>query len=412
MARRKAKFAWGKICFWLATAVLVGIIVWINVNRFKHNIYANYEKAVDYGRVREEKLEIKPAVAAIFYADKDVSDGRISTYLNHAAEYMRRQVKMAVAPQILTPDTVEVVAKLYDEIKKHNEVKHIILVYQQTAHMQKHSKLLKEIMLPESFDVLQFEAENDETISKIENYLQQKGVLIVILADLSGDIKNNFLVQKAIYWAQKYAYNVNVFDIIDTKIAEAVDKNYAALLTLSNGGAEEPRQMQQKHNLEQYVRRYGHLLKYWFELNIERTKENLPPMWPLKSDETYRLYDRGTLYAESGQLEKLVNNEGIVVALVRMAQRFAHKNADADTAHLYLLTENEEFIPLRDDLDADDGVYLQYKSHKAVVLPKKKPQKWKDLEALLRLKAKISGDADETKFRYYKFKAVEIDNEN
>lgn len=54
MARRKAKFAWGKICFWLATAVLVGIIVWINVNRFKHNIYANYEKAVDYGRVREE----------------------------------------------------------------------------------------------------------------------------------------------------------------------------------------------------------------------------------------------------------------------------------------------------------------------------------------------------------------------
>ena len=267
-------------------------------------------------------------------------------------------------------------------------------------------------MHTQNMEIFAIDAEHIQDEQYIEKYLQKEGGLVVVLADLTEGLSDNFLVQEAVYLAQKYGYKMSVFDAVDTKIAQAIEKDYSALLALQQGKVEEPLQVQQKHNLEQYEKRYGQLLRHWFDLNISRAVENLPPMWPLKSDETYRLYDRGILYAQAGQFEKLVNNQGIVVALVRMAQRFVHKNAATNDVHLYLLTENEKVEPQTGELDFDDGVYLRYKNHKAVVLPKQRPEDWSSLIKLLKQKAKISDYIEETDLKFYKFKAVEIDNEN
>ncbi len=412
MARRKAKIAWGKICFWLASFALIGIVIGININRFNHNIYANYEKAVEYGRVREEKVHIEPVIAAIFYADKNHNNQYVSAYLDHSANYKKHHVKIVAVPPFLTSDSVDVVEKLYYEIGKNNQIKTVAVVLADQGHAQKHNDLLKKVLKPWATAILQLSQDNQENQAIIENYLQQEGGLVVVLTDLSADMTQDFLVQKTIYWAQKYAYNMNVFDVVDTKMAQAMEKDYSTLLALQNDNQEKHWQVLQKNNLEQYVRRYGTLLRHWFALNVARAAENLPPMWPLKSAETYRLYDRGTLYAETGQFEKLVNNQGIVVALVRMAQRLVHKNVPVNGVRLYLLTESEEIWPQTTELDDDDGVYLRYKSHKAVVLPDQRPYDWHQLEDLLRYKAKIPADADVTDFKFYKFKIVEINDEN
>lgn len=412
MGHRKAKIAWGRICFWLATAFLICIVIWINVNRFNNNIYANYEKAVDYGRVREEKISVKPIIAAIFYADKNRNTDHISAYLDHSANYKKRHVKIVVVPPFLTTDTVDVVEKLYSEIGQNNRIKSVAVVFAQKGHVQKHKSLLESVLQPQTVEIWQLSENNQENVINIENYLQQDNSLIVVLTDLNTDITQNFLSQKTVSWAKKFAYNMNVFDVIDTKIAQAVDKDYSALLALQSDNKDEPVQRQQKRNLQQYVRRYGALLQHWFALNVVRSAENLPPMWPLKSADTYRLYDRGTLYAETGQFEKLVSNQGIVVALVRMAQRLVHKNIPINDVKLYLLTENEEIWPHIVKLDDDDGVYLRYKSHKAVVLPEQRPHDWHKLEDLLRYKAKIPTDADVADFKFYKFKVVEINDED
>ena len=61
-----------KIMHRLLFVAILGLIVWANVNRFKHNLYANYEKVVDYGRVRETEESVHPVMAAIFYYDKGI----------------------------------------------------------------------------------------------------------------------------------------------------------------------------------------------------------------------------------------------------------------------------------------------------------------------------------------------------
>ena len=61
-----------KIMYCLLFIAIFWLIVWANVNRFKHNLYANYEKIVDYGRVRETEESVHPVMAAIFYDDKGI----------------------------------------------------------------------------------------------------------------------------------------------------------------------------------------------------------------------------------------------------------------------------------------------------------------------------------------------------
>lgn len=407
---RKTNIAWGKICFWMAVALLLSVITWENVQRLQNNIYANYEKAVDYGRVREEKTQINPVMAAIFYAGKNTHQKNVSTYFDHSANYRRENVKMVAVPKLLNKDSVAMVEKLYSEIAKHNQIDNIALVYDKESHADKHRALLETVMHPQAVSLYVLSAEDTSDEKQIEPYFEQDGGLVVVLTDLSLKTPD-FLGEEAVYWAQKYHYNMNVFDVIDTQLAQAVDKDYITLFSLQNT-QEQPLLEKQKHNLEQYERRYGMLLWHWFMVNMTRAEQNLPPMWPLKSDDTYRLYDRGTIYAKTDTFEKVVDNSGIVVALVRMAQRFVHKNIEEAGAKLYLLTDKEDILPQVADLDIDDGVYLTYDSYKALVLPNERAPTWAQTVAILRQKAGIPSAADEAEFKYYKFKAVEINNEN
>jgi hypothetical protein len=317
---------------------------------------------------------------------------------------------MVVIPQFLTNDTISVVEKLYQEIAKNNQIKDIAMVFDKESHAEKHRELLEKVIHPENVNFFEFESAIISVEERIEKYLHQSGGLVVILSDLSSE-KTNFLTEEAIYWAQKYHYNMNVFDIIDTRLAEAVEKDYATLFSLQNNH-ELPLLKKQKLNLEQYEKRYGMLLWHWFMVNVTRAEQKLAPMWPLKGEDTYRLYDRGTIYAQTETFEKVVDNSGIVVALVRMAQRFEHKKIKIEGARLYLLTDKEEVLPQVADLDADDGVYITYGNYKALVLPEQRPKDWKALIELLRYKAGIPAEIDDTEFKYYKFKAVEINNEN
>ena len=63
---------------------LLGMLVWINADRLQENLYPNYEKAVDYGRVREKKDTIDPIIIAIFYDHQKNIKRNISTYLDHS----------------------------------------------------------------------------------------------------------------------------------------------------------------------------------------------------------------------------------------------------------------------------------------------------------------------------------------
>ena len=351
-----------------------------------------------------------PNGVLIFYAGKTEQSKNISSYLDHAAYYRKKNVKMLMVPRFLNDETIKIVENLYQKIAQYNQIKHIAVVYDKNAHQQKHRAILQNMLPGAEIETFELQSALLEIEHQIEEYFETDNGLVVILNDIEPH-RTDFLVDEALYWAQKYHHNMNVFDVIDTQLAQAVDKDYITLFSLQNT-QEQPLLEKQKHNLEQYERRYGMLLWHWFMVNMTRAEQNLPPMWPLKSDDTYRLYDRGTIYAKTDTFEKVVDNSGIVVALVRMAQRFVHKNIEEAGAKLYLLTDKEDILPQVADLDVDDGVYLTYDSYKALVLPNERTPDWAQTVALLRHKAGIPSAASEAEFKYYKFKAVEINNEN
>ena len=47
-----------------------GFVIWANIVKLRNNDYSNYEKVIDYGRIKDEDKLIRPAIAAIFYQGK------------------------------------------------------------------------------------------------------------------------------------------------------------------------------------------------------------------------------------------------------------------------------------------------------------------------------------------------------
>ena len=67
---------WIKRLFYL---IILGLIVWANINRLRDNSYSNYEKVIDFGRIKDEDKLVKPIIAAIFYNGKNTRKNTIST---------------------------------------------------------------------------------------------------------------------------------------------------------------------------------------------------------------------------------------------------------------------------------------------------------------------------------------------
>ena len=402
-----------KIKLGLILSIILGLLIWANVNRLQNNTFANYEKAIDYGRVREDKESIKPVICALFYADSKTADSQISTYLDHTRNYHRRTVKMIIVPKFLTTDSFEVVEKLYKEIHKHNTLHDVALVYDGEGDIEQHKMMLQDVMGIDSIKALLMTENNVQAEKNIESYLEKDGFLVVLLADLDKGIaeeNSDFLTQEAVFLAGRHYYRLNVFDAIDTQLAKALEKDYASLFALSVDKQQTPA-YQQKYNLEKYAAKYGHLIWQYFLQNISAAEQGIEPIWPPKDDETYRLYDRAAIYIKAQDFEKQIQGKSVAAALIKLARRVVDRKNNALQTHIYLLTETEPVRNLATDLEADDGLYVQYKNYKAALLPEQR-ENIDDAARVLQRKAGMPADILPQNLMYYKFKTVEIIDEN
>lgn len=409
----------------LLAAVLV-LIVWANVIRFNDNLYANYEKIVDYGRVREVAEVVNPVMAAIFYDDKVTVHKNISTYYNHFDNYKKQNVKIVVVPKKITPDSQLIVKKLYAEIYRYNKVEKIALVADETGDISAHIALLEKVM---HIDKIKKIVLNDNDLSAektIDEYLNNKHNTVVMLADLSKGFNSDntdFLLEEAVYFAQKYFYHLEVFDVVDTQIAHAVEKDYFSLLSLTNN-KDEPVAMKQKRNLALFTQHYETELLRYFKMNLHSSEDII---WPEKTARNFRMFDRGWLYVRLYDEEfkeifdrKIINyDKGVIVSLINIARKAAVKIGAKRIKYIRinLLTDIEKINKAKDTmlisyLDQDDGVYVEYKEYKALLIADERPDDPAELTAAVRKKAGIPSEVPDEEINFYKFKSVEINDEN
>jgi hypothetical protein len=158
-------------------------------------------------------------------------------------------------------------------------------------------------------------------------------------------------------------------------------------------------------------------------LDVAADKEAI---WPDKTPETYRLFDRGTVYIRffgNGNKEvfsraKIGKNKGIIVAIVELARKAVAKKIQPISAYkIYLLTELEKIekdinSPLINYLETDDGVYVQYKRRSALMTADERPDEEAALMAAIRNRIKLPDEVDDAQLEFYRFKTVEMEHEN
>ncbi len=410
---------------------VLGLIIWINVLRLQDNNYSNYEKVIDYGRIKDADNLVRPVIAAIFYAGKNNTKTSLSTYFNHSDNYKKQNVKMVVVPQNITSYSAEVIEKLYEEIRNNNKIKKVLLIYDKDDKndVNAHKKILKQVMDVSEINenpVSQYNLNSEKTI---DIYLKSTDNLVIFLADLDKGLNennSNFLTGEAVYFAQKYHYQINVFDIVDTQLAKALDKDYETLYPLQTM-KDEPLLAKQKRNLERFKRHYWHLLRNYFELNLIQISQGDAPILPLRTEENYRLYDRGRLvlkafdknYIEIFEQIEMQENKGIIMLLLDAIHNLvtSGKNKDAQYFKIYFLTdleyiEQEKGTMLMSYLDQDDGIYAVYKDKYSLLVADDRPDNPEDLATTVQTKAKIGKDIPEEKINFYKFKTLEINYED
>lgn len=410
---------------------VLGLIIWINVLRLQDNNYSNYEKVIDYGRIKDADNLVRPVIAAIFYAGKNNTKTSLSTYFNHSDNYKKQNVKMVVVPQNITSYSAEVIEKLYEEIRNNNKIKKVLLIYDKDDKndVNAHKKILKQVMDVSEINenpVSQYNLNSEKTI---DIYLKSTDNLVIFLADLDKGLNennSNFLTGEAVYFAQKYHYQINVFDIVDTQLAKALDKDYETLYPLQTM-KDEPLLAKQKRNLERFKRHYWHLLRNYFELNLIQISQGDAPILPLRTEENYRLYDRGRLvlkafdknYIEIFEQIEMQENKGIIMLLLDAIRHLvtSGKNKDAQYFKIYFLTdleyiEQEKGTMLMSYLDQDDGIYAVYKDKYSLLVADDRPDNPEDLATTVQTKAKIGKDIPEEKINFYKFKTLEINYED
>lgn len=415
---------------WVAKTLLLMFccfVIWANIAKLRDNDYSNYEKVIDYGRIKDEDELVRPAIAAIFYQGKNDKKSSLSTYFNHTANYKKQNVRMVIVPKNLASYNAEVVEKLYEEIKNNNKIEKVLLVYDKDGRsdVKAHRKMLLQIMDVQNVDESPISQNNLKGEKSIDDYLSGAKGLVVFLADLDKGLdeeNSDFLVSEAVYFAQKYFYQMNVFDIIDTQLARALDKDYGTLYPLETM-KDEPLLAKQKRNLERYKHHYWHVLSNYFELNMLQVLQHKQIIMPQHIDENYRLFDRGRLvlkafdenYVELFEKAEMQENKGIAFLLAHATQKLVDsgKAQKAKYFKIYLLTDLEEVKPeagtmLMSYLEQDDGIFAEYKDKSALLVADDRPDNPEDLASVVRQKANIPDDVPETKIDYYRFKTVEM----
>ena len=424
--QQKTKIFFKQIFKYSLIILFFAMIVRANVLRLKNNLYANYERIVDYGRVREQKEEVNPVMAAIFYDDKVSVEKNISTYFDHYDNYKKKNVKIVLIPKEVKSESSLIVKKLFAELHKNNNVKNIVLVNDNpNDNLQLPKRILKKVMQADDIEQLVLTEEDLSAEKLIENYLQQQDKMIVILADITSVRHKNkldFLLEEALYFAQKNFYHMEVFDIVDTQIARAMEKDYSSLLFLTDR-QDLPQAEVQKNNLELYAQHYKEKLFDYFKKNLNKDKNYI---WPKKTPENYRLFDRGRLYVrvfdeELNELfaRKNLKQDSVIVSLIEIAKKTALKTNAKKIKYIkiYLLTDTEEIHKDKDTLlisylDQDDGIMIEYKNNQALLCADERPDDPTEIIPVLQKRGEISVNIPEQDLRFYKFKSVEINDEN
>ena len=417
--RKLKKFAVSLFWIWL-----LALVVWANINRFHHNNYANYEKAVDYGRVREKKEIIRPIIAAVFYQNQQPKSKTLSSYLSHWDNKHIKNPKILIVPPQITPESTRVISKLYKSVAKNQTFDNVLFVYGDTQPSNDHNKLLKQNFAAAKVRIFPAAKKETEMETTVNSALEQPASLVIFALDLNDTEKNKFLVDEAVYLAQQHFYKLGIFDEVDTQLAQALEENYASWF--ENDDKSEIQELQrQKINLEAYKNHYAEQILKYFKKNL-KLKEKQPTIWPEKNADTYRLFDRGTVYIrffDSDDKElfsraKIGKNKGIIVAVVELARKAVVKvNRPIKYYKIYLLTELEKIeknmnTPLINYLETDDGVYVQYHGRSALMAADERPDQEELLMDALRDRAKIPASAADSEIEFYRFKTVEIENEN
>lgn len=415
-----------KWIFRLSAVLAVILLCFVNVRRLNNNIYSNYERAVDYGRVREKKEIIEPVIAAVFYQGNKEKQKNVYTYLNHSDNYKKQNVKIITVPTNLNKDAVLVIERLYTEVNKSNKIKKAVLLVSDDKNVKEHKELLQKSMLIDDIQVVMPDEIEDFLKQEIDKCLQEDGTVVVTAVDLNNKIKDdksNFLIEKIITLAQKYFYKAFVFDAVDTQMIKAVDIDYKSMYS-TDVLKEEPLLVKQQRNLQKYVNQYREMLLkyYWQNFLLGDEKETI---WPAKSEKTYRLYDRGAVYMrffdENGKelfsRAKIGKNKGIIVSVVELARKSARKiSQPIKSFKIYLFTDFEPIDWKGDNLvnylETDDGVYIQYKNKKALMVYDERSQNSSEWLKFLFNKAGVPEDVKKSDIKLYRFKTVEIKYEN
>ncbi len=412
----------------LLLAIVAALIVWANVRRLHDNVYSNYEKIIDFGRIKDDDALVKPAIAAIFYAGKKQTNSSLSTYFNHSDNYKKQNVKLIVVPRKVTSYSDEVIKKLYEEIKNNNRLQKVLLVYDKDKKndVRAHKKMLQQVIDVAEIEEIALQEKNFKSEQKIDEFLTEAKSMVVFLADLDKglvDEESDFLTAEAVYFAQKHFYQMNVFDIIDTKLAKSLDKDYETLYPLQTI-KNEPLLDKQKRNLERFKQHYWHLLSNYLELNLFQLTNGLGDVFPPKTEENYRLYDRGRLvlkaydedYVEIFEKAEMQENRGVALLLLDAVKKLVEtgKASQARYFKLYVLTDLE-FIKQNSDtmlmsyLEQDDGIFVKYKDKSALLVADDRPDNPEDLSSVVRQKAQIPADVDDENLDFYRFKTVEME---
>lgn len=414
--RKLKKFA-ARAALLLAAVLLVGI----NVRRFNNNIYSNYEKAVDYGRVADKKEVIEPVLTAFFYRDRSTDGTReIGSYLGHASSYGKYDVKSVIVPLTINADNLPVVQKLYAETGLHNKIKDVLLILPAETEAEEQKKIISENLKPESIRVLRFD--KDFPSAEAEKYMQKPHTLTVTAADLEN-IDANPAAAGILDAARKTNLKVHVFDALDSDLATAAADGYNGLFSAETA-EKEPAAVRQQRNLQKYTSRYGTDLLKYFKQNLSLGAEK-EIIFPEKNPQTYRLYDRGSVYvrffgADKKEIfarAKVGKNKGIVVSLAELARKAARKAGNNVKSYkIYLLTDfepaEEDISALINNLQRDDGIYMKYKNKNALAVYDECEGNPRRLPELLRRKAGVPQNADENDITFYTFKTVETEDGN
>lgn len=420
--RRKTKIllkTWIKRFFYITVIILLCAI---NIHRLNNNFYPNHEQITDFGSIKEGEKPITPIIAAIFYKGKNNNELQISTYFNHSENYKRKNIKMMVIPEDITSDSSDVIKKLYEEIIKNNTYDKALLVYENNENIDKHKNLINKKMKIYDIKECFLTQNNIQNEPLIDKYLTQDKSIVIFLANLDKinyNIKEKFLAEEVIYFAQKYFYQINVFDIIDTQLAQQLDKDYGTIYPFETI-ANETNLEKQKRNLAHYKNLYWRDITSYFELNLANFKNNLSPLYPEKNDDNHRLYDRGRVlikaydedYFEIFERTEDNKKQAVIISVINIAKKLKNIH-NAKYFKIYLLTNLE---PISDnvigELDYDDGIAIKYQGRYTYMISKDRPDNPYDIVDLIKKKANINTNIENNFIEFYKFKTEELPYDN